>query len=1343
MFGRCVCVALGCNNLFAARRDLAWYPVPVNRRLLLGQRGLPGMVVALVTGVVAYGCAQEEYPLSLYLAQHQSFDAGVQITTNTGTPAGPQYCTQARATPLPQRLVAMSASSSSGASAMSSGTSYTIDQLFGLFKTACGRCHVTASQGGFQATSDSSFTAQFNSTALNLVMTGQMPPPGDTGYNASFDSRLPTDPVYQFGTLAADWLAAGSPATFSVADVGAADGGSAAADGGAGADGGGAAPASFWMTPTVGNAMTDIGDCIPSPGLVATEQTRSAELDATFAAAQWNPSGTSGAAIIGLPPVLSQTDLITFDTAVLAQYGVIAYAPGYPLWSDDAGKLRYIRVPRGTSVVFNKETQQFTVPPNTRFYKTFQKQIIDTDGSIRYRKVETRLIVARPATPGLVGGSAQNALFGTYVWREDESDADLLGQTDSERDGLPWGDQVLQYNTDEQLAADLALEYPSSALETELLKNDAVRHYAIPSRERCIECHEGSANGDFVLGFLPLQINRRPVGEGGVIEPTGPDELTQLQRFIDYGLVTGMSSPSDVLPLENSEGSRIPRPSTGNYELVAQGYMLGNCSHCHNPNGAPSLQQPALVPLLNFLPGPDGGIFQFPLESYSPDTFRGPTSSTKVPFITPSLVDQPKSDSLVSGNGAFDAASDGIPAIYAPWRSFIYRNTDTAFTYGDDNALFPHMPRNTPGFDPRVHQILGDWMVSIPAVLKQPELAEYTFDTTSDDGTQDNWSNGPGDEDEQPYVEVPPGDPRYAAAVEAANQRLAIFHTGVNPELPSTSGAAYSRYSELSVTTDIIDPDTVANPICTPIPVAAVLSSGRTIPPPDHPDWVVTDTTQAPGYSPRRSDWESALIARVPETGSVAIGCPGGSGNVAAQTLTDEDEAIAALQNVRLDAQFRQFATTPVPFGLWNTKTPGCNYTSEPQATSFSGSSQPAWMAELTAEGKPPSGPVYSETPGAGVFKAICINCHGAIANSQGILALNLADMSGGLDIVADFRDGFMGPLGASSTATYRHQNFGPAATLANYPDAGVDGGPLPAPGPDWVAPTLTDDDNAARYMAWMALGGTKVSIPQPVLQIVQATTVLGTNRPAPPLVSSANMLSTAKALCASMFFGATGAIDPARGAYAWAGVLNKAAPAGGGEPFVNANLIITNGDAENWFKLCTYNPACPSGSTDCVPNTNQAPVRVVDAVSSGGDAPFRVSELNEIESVTATDANSPLLLDPSTYPPNFTVGDADGGTAVSLTTDNAWPWCVRGTAPAGYPACPPLVPTSAWSSASTGSARALTGTEVTAYAVRGAINAGLAAFTYVEGLELQSAPCPDYNQCPNSGDAGVGALCP
>ena len=69
----------------------------------------------------------------------------------------------------------------------------------------------------------------------------------------------------------------------------------------------------------------------------------------------------------------------------------------------------------------------------------------------------------------------------------------------------------------------------------------------------------GSPTKDFVLGFIPLQVARRATGTGGTYDPTGEDELTQLQRLIDFGVISGITSPADVKPLEESQGARKPR----------------------------------------------------------------------------------------------------------------------------------------------------------------------------------------------------------------------------------------------------------------------------------------------------------------------------------------------------------------------------------------------------------------------------------------------------------------------------------------------------------------------------------------------------------------------------------------------------------------------------------------------------------------------------------------------------------------------------------------------------------------------------------------------------------------
>src|SRR6185436_13405318 len=130
--------------------------------------------------------------------------------------------------------------------------------------------------------------------------------------------------------------------------------------------------------------MTNIGNCVPSPQLFASGTADvMASLDKFFADAT------------DLPKTLAETDLTSLDSEVLARTAVIAYAPTYALWSAGSGKLRHIRVPRGQTVKFDKATQRFDIPDNTRFYKTFFRKVVDRTGAPTWRKMETRVILAR------------------------------------------------------------------------------------------------------------------------------------------------------------------------------------------------------------------------------------------------------------------------------------------------------------------------------------------------------------------------------------------------------------------------------------------------------------------------------------------------------------------------------------------------------------------------------------------------------------------------------------------------------------------------------------------------------------------------------------------------------------------------------------------------------------------------------------------------------------------------------------------------------------------------------------------------------------------------------------
>ena len=1256
---------------------------------MLVRHGSALFIFLLAVTAIA-SCAQEEYPASLWNAQHaQDTHADVDATA-----PGPRTCAQAQATPLPQRLVAMSASAGSG------GTVVLVSDLFDRFNSVCGSCHGPAvdppGNGGFQIQTSTDFSKLMTAAVLaHVTSTVACPytpdptnpvdpmPPCSSPNGMLYSQRPETDPVRQFAELIQTWLAAGSPLSFTPPSTSSPSTTSASPDAGASA---------LTLTPAVGTEMTNLGSCIPSAALFATETTKSAALDAMFAGLSAAPSG-SAAEMIGLPEHLDQTDLFTLDTEALAPYGVAAYAPAYPLWSDNAGKMRYVRVPRGTSIHFDKASQTFAIPPNTRFYKTFMKEIVDTDGSFRWRKMETRLIVSRPAVANSDGTFTQTAIFGTYRWSDDESDA-VLVETPL-KSGRPFADTVFLYDTDEPLAAAILKGAPA-APEEALLEAQAARHYAIPSSDRCGQCHMGSQTQSFVLGFIPLQIARRPVGVGGVIEPMGPDELTQLQRLIDLGVLSGIDSVTDVLPLEQSEGSRTPR---NDYELTAQGYVLGNCSHCHNPNGLPTVQNPVLKGVLDMLPSATGGLFQFPLERYSPRIGRGLSGSTPIPYITPSLVDLPRLDPS-SGNQAADVFTQGTGpddafwVIYAPWRSLIYRNADNAFAYTDDLALYPHMPMNTPGYDDRAKQILSDWMVSIPAVRKHPEIVEYAYQT--DGASAHNIGSPVVDSTPQPYVELRPGDPGYDDAVAAAQQRLGVLHTGLNSAITlGAGGTTFSRYADPGQTDDILDPAVLADPVCSPIP-----SGDRTLntyPFAEHPHWVNTDLSQPPGpWAPRQTNWTDVLVEQNIPPASRGCSSPAG----AAAAYADQVLAVGLLQSATLD-QVRSYVTTPIPFGLWQVQS-GCDFSSVPTAGSFTGTQRPHWMDVSNA---PADAPVYSESPGAAVFKMICINCHGPKADSNGRLAQNLATMTGGLAEVADFRDGLFGPVGSTEIASNRHLVFGtlPADATAA-----------------WTS--VTDDDRAARYMGWMALGGTPVQIPIQILEIVAVTHVLDQQRVLEASSLSANMLSQAKALC-------LGLLGPGYHDSLYAPSFDPRV----GHGYLDANLdhlndtlIFENGDAELWMRMCT--------------TANPPPVHVLRPDSQG---------LLELDVQSIQDSNYDLAIDtyaPGTivaaasYPPGVAVGDGLGGTDATLDDTNVWPWCVDDTAATsaqaawiannGLPTCPASVKSASHACAAQQQGAVCFGNDdANQWAVRGAINAGMSVFLYVQSLET-TAPAPDYDQC-------------
>jgi len=250
-------------------------------------------------------------------------------------------------------------------------------------------------------------------------------------------------------------------------------------------------------------------------------------------------------------------------------------------------------------------------------------------------------------------------------------------------------------------------------------------------------------------------------------------------------------------------------------------------------------------------------------------------------------------------------------------------------------------------------------------------------------------------------------------------------------------------------------------------------------------------------------------------------------------------------------------------------------------------------------------------------------------------------------------------------------------------------------------------------------LGGTTVHIPIEVLKIVAITKVLDQHRFLVANALSANMLSEAKSLCLSLLGPGVGddhpALDPTPGhGYLDAKLTN-----------LNHVLIPSNGDFEMWLQLCSLG--------------NPPPVHLLGPSSQSSAA----LGVNTIEATDASLSITPSdFLLSALYPSGAPVGNHRGERVdTGLDASNLWPWCVDPNAPnvtsdwlaahSQRPQCPAsIVPVKLACESGRGSpGTCFDNNAANTWAVRGAINAGLAVYLYLEWLETHG-PDPDYDQC-------------
>ena len=170
------------------------------------------------------------------------------------------------------------------------------------------------------------------------------------------------------------------------------------------------------------------------------------------------------------PPRLSQTGVFSRIAAQEPAARVRPYEVNAPLWSDGAGKRRYLWLPENGRIRYRSDGA-WELPDGTVLIKSFY---------VGERIAETRLLIKRTGNPGWDGYS--------YKWNDEETGAFLLEVAET---------------------AEYAVTSPDGARTHQ--------HY-FPSRGQCGDCHTPASG--YVLGLRTGQMNR-----GGRIESWEGDGL--------------------------------------------------------------------------------------------------------------------------------------------------------------------------------------------------------------------------------------------------------------------------------------------------------------------------------------------------------------------------------------------------------------------------------------------------------------------------------------------------------------------------------------------------------------------------------------------------------------------------------------------------------------------------------------------------------------------------------------------------------------------------------------------------------------------------------------------------
>ncbi len=238
-----------------------------------------------------------------------------------------------------------------------------------------------------------------------------------------------------------------------------------------------------------------------------------------------------------MPLTLSETGVFSDLTTLQPATGFTGYDVNAPAWSDGAHKQRWFAVPSGKTIGY-APTGEWSFPDGSVFLKHFEFPVQEGT-SAPMRRLETRILV-RASNGGVYGGS--------YRWREDGSDADLVTSGFTE--------QVVITRAEEP---------------------ELIVPWTYPGRQDCLSCHTSASGG--VLGLSARQNHRsRPFPETGVND-------NQLRAWSHAGY---FSAPIDESSLEGLPRLAAIEDLGASVEHRARSYLDANCASCHRPGGVRS-----------------------------------------------------------------------------------------------------------------------------------------------------------------------------------------------------------------------------------------------------------------------------------------------------------------------------------------------------------------------------------------------------------------------------------------------------------------------------------------------------------------------------------------------------------------------------------------------------------------------------------------------------------------------------------------------------------------------------------------------------------------------------------